>query len=71
MNRKQRLHRFNRFVLLGCALVLAIGGTLSALAVYALSGNPMIMPATPVIGIILSGGLYAAALCALVNMERF
>lgn len=69
MNRKQRLHRFNRFVQLGCALVFAIGGTLAGLAVYALSGNPMVEPLTPVIGLVLSGGLFAAAACAAIGVE--
>lgn len=65
----RKLHRFNWFVLLGCMMMYAVGGTLSLIAAFVLAGNPMVSPLPVAVGFVLGIGLYAAAFCALHQME--
>lgn len=61
----KKLARFNWYVMLVCALIFAIGGTLAGLGAIVLSGN---LPFFAV-ALALSIGLYASAFCTLMQME--
>jgi hypothetical protein len=60
------LARFNWYVMLCCFLLFAGGGTLAGLGAIALSGSLALF----VVSMLLCIGLYAAAACTLVTMDR-
>ena len=66
----KRRNRLNWYVLLGCMLLLAAGGTLCGLGAFVLAGNAMVHPASYFIALVLCAGFYAAAWNAIILMER-